>query len=95
MEYVGSNFSAGILPSNEKCVRGFDNAGYVMGTSSSLFNQFLLQINNTNIPSLFKDALTKILSQVGQDNNDIATYSPNPSTITIVPTTMRNQSRSS
>jgi len=78
MEYVGSNFSAGILPSNEKCVRGFDNAGYVMGTSSSLFNQFLLQINNTNIPSLFKDALTKILSQVGQDNNDIATYSPNP-----------------
>ena len=78
LEYLGSNFSGGVLPDNEQCVRGFDNAGFVMGTSSSLFNQFLLQINNTNIASVFKDALTKVLQSVGQDNNDIAVYSPNP-----------------
>ena len=78
MEFLGSNFSGGVLPNDKKCVRGFDNAGYVMGTSSSLFNQFLLQLNNTNIPSLFRSALSKILEQVDQDNNDIATYSPNP-----------------
>lgn len=77
-EYLGSNFSAGVLPNNEKCVRGFDNAGYVMGTSSSLFNQFLLQLNGTNVPTLLKNILAKALTQVGNDNNDIATYTPNP-----------------
>ena len=52
LEYLGSNFSRGTLPAGEQCVRGFDNAGYVMGTSSSLFNQFLLQVNQTSIPDL-------------------------------------------
>lgn len=49
-----------------------------MGTSSSLFNQFLLQVNSTDIPDLAKTAINKILSAVGQDNNDIADYQPNP-----------------
>jgi len=77
-EYLGSNFSGGVLPNNEKCVRGFDNAGYVMGTSSSLFNQFLLQLNGTSVPTVLKDALGKVLTSVGNANNDIATYTPNP-----------------
>lgn len=78
LEYLGSKFSGGVLPNNEKCVRGFDNAGFIMGTSSSLFNQFILQINSTSIPGVLKDALSKALSGIGQDNNDIAAYSPNP-----------------
>ncbi|KAI4123093.1 MAG: hypothetical protein LQ347_006280 [Umbilicaria vellea] len=78
LQYLGSKFSGGVLPNNEKCVRGFDNAGFIMGTSSSLFNQFILQINSTSIPSVLKDALSKALSGIGQDNNDIAEYSPNP-----------------
>ncbi|KAL9582660.1 MAG: hypothetical protein Q9212_003163 [Teloschistes hypoglaucus] len=78
IEYLGSNFSGGILAPSAKCVRGFDNAGYVMGTSSSLFNQFLLQVNNTSIPSFAKSYISDLLTSVGQDNNDIADYSPNP-----------------
>ena len=78
LEYLGSKFSGGVLPNNEQCVRGFDNAGFVMGTSSSLFNQLILQINSTSIPGVLKDALTKVLNDVGQDNNDIAEYYPNP-----------------
>lgn len=78
LEYLGSNFSGGILPSHEQCVRGFDNAGFIMGTSSSLFNTFLLQLNTTNIPDAAKTFLKKILSAVGDDNNDIANYQPNP-----------------
>ena len=78
LQYLGSNFSGGVLPDNEQCVRGFDNVGYVMGTSSSLFNQFLLQINSTTISSAFKDILTSILSNLGESNDDIADYSPNP-----------------
>ena len=78
LEYLGSNFSGGILPDNEQCVRGFDNAGYIMGTSSSLFNQFLMQVNQSSIPDLAKRFINNILTDIGQDNNDIADYSPNP-----------------
>ncbi|KAK2803069.1 Lysophospholipase 1 [Emmonsiellopsis sp. PD_5] len=78
LEFLGSKFNAGSLPRSESCVRGFDNAGYIMGTSSSLFNQFLLQLNNYDVPGFIKDALTAILENIGDDNNDIAAYEPNP-----------------
>ncbi|KAH0565724.1 Lysophospholipase 1 [Trichoglossum hirsutum] len=78
LEFIGSNFSGGMLPSNESCVRGFDNTGFVMGTSSSLFNQFFLHINDTDIATVVKNSLTKILSDIGEANNDIADYTPNP-----------------
>src|SRR5699024_2735824 len=44
LRYVGSKFNNGTLPSSEKCIEGFDNAGFVMGTSSSLFNQIVLYL---------------------------------------------------
>ncbi|KAG9527870.1 lysophospholipase Plb2, partial [Aureobasidium melanogenum] len=76
IRYLGSNFSDGVVVDGDmQCVRGFDNAGYVMGTSSSLFNQAFLQINGST--GLINEALTAILSQLGQDNDDIANY-PNP-----------------
>ncbi|KAL9084882.1 MAG: hypothetical protein Q9165_007835 [Trypethelium subeluteriae] len=79
LRYVGSNFSGGSIPDKEQCVRGFDNAGFVMGTSSSLFNQFFLQINDTaGVPSILKSALNSILSSVSADDNDIASWEPNP-----------------
>lgn len=78
LEYLGSNFSGGILAEEEDCVRGFDNVGYVMGTSSSLFNQFLLQTNESSIPQLAKTFVTRVLGAVDDKNNDIAQYSPNP-----------------
>lgn len=78
VEFLGSNFSNGVLAPSENCVRGFDNAGYIMGTSSSLFNQFLLQVNSTSIPNFAKSFISDILKSIGQDNNDIADYSPNP-----------------
>ena len=78
LEYLGSNFTYGTLSSEAPCVRGLDNVGYVMGTSSSLFNQFLLRVNQTSLPSFAKNFLSTILNAVGDNNNDIADYSPNP-----------------
>lgn len=78
LEFLGSNFSGGILAKNEQCVRGFDNAGYVMGTSSSLFNQFILDVNQTSIPQLAKSFVSDILSRFSKSDNDIAQYQPNP-----------------
>ncbi|PLB46227.1 lysophospholipase Plb1 [Aspergillus steynii IBT 23096] len=74
LEYLGSRFIGGKLPSKEKCVRGFDNAGFVMGTSSSLFNQFLLNINDTDIPDAAKDILAGVLELVDDQEKDIANY---------------------
>lgn len=51
---------------------------FVMGTSSSLFNQFLVEVNSTSIPQLAKDFIDKILSALSDDDNDIAEYQPNP-----------------
>jgi lysophospholipase len=78
LRYVGSNFSAGVVPEDGNCVEGFDQIGYIMGTSSTLFNQFLLQINGTSIPSFIENALTDILSDIGRDQNDVAQWQPNP-----------------
>lgn len=50
-----------------------------MGTSSSLFNQFLLQINDTNmVPELARNFITRFLEGLSRDSNDIAEYRPNP-----------------
>lgn len=78
LEYLGSKFDGGVIPNDEKCIRGFDNAGYIMGTSSSLFNQFLLQVNETSVPDFLKKKFEEILSSIGEDNNDIASFDPNP-----------------
>ena len=78
LEFLGSNFSGGVLAHNEQCVRGFDNVGYVMGTSSSLFNQFLLNVNQSSIPKLAKTFVNDILGDFSDSNNDIAQYQPNP-----------------
>ncbi|WYZ44069.1 hypothetical protein EsH8_VII_000505 [Colletotrichum jinshuiense] len=79
LRYLASNFSAGRIANNGSCVRGFDQAGFVMGTSSSLFNQFMLQnISSAGLPDFIQSALTSILSILDQDNNDIAQYVPNP-----------------
>jgi lysophospholipase len=79
LRYIGSNFSGGSLPDNQACVSGFDNVGFVMGTSSSLFNQFILNLNTTDgVPDVVKNVLQRVLTALGNGNDDIADYSPNP-----------------
>ena len=77
LKFIGSNFSGGALFDRETCFTGFDNIGFVIGTSSSLFNTFYLQINNTDAPQRVKDSISNILLQIGQENNDISHW-PNP-----------------
>lgn len=78
LEYLGSRFVNGLLPSNERCVRGFDNAGFIIGTSSSLFNEFLIHLKSTNLPGFVKAILHGILKKFGKTDQDIAVYDPNP-----------------
>lgn len=79
LRYLGSNFSGGELASSQACVAGFDNLGFIMGTSSSLFNQILSRVDTmTGIPSLAKKAIESVLTKLGKESDDIADYTPNP-----------------
>ncbi|EAW09994.1 lysophospholipase family protein [Aspergillus clavatus NRRL 1] len=78
LEFLGSRFDNGRLPRDASCVRGFDSAGFVMGTSSTLFNQFILHLNKTDLPDVVRDAFAHILTSLGRDGDDIAVYAPNP-----------------
>src|SRR5205807_5422724 len=61
-----------------QCTRGFDNAGFVMGTSSSLFNILITQLDSTGLTGILRDLIKSTLTEISADNDDIADYSPNP-----------------
>lgn len=69
-KYIGSNDSG--------CVTKFDNAGFLMGTSSSLFNQALVRVNQGNLNGVLKTVLSSILGRISGYAIDIAAYAPNP-----------------
>jgi lysophospholipase len=83
LKYVGTNFSNGVPAKSDSCVVGFDNYGYVMGTSSSLFNAILTTANSTAssatglLSNAFKSAISSIVTAIGQTEEDIADW-PNP-----------------
>ncbi|CAI6315661.1 unnamed protein product [Periconia digitata] len=79
LKYIGTNFSQGSVPDGQGCVRGFDNGGFVMGTSSSLFNNIILSLpTGETIPDFLMNAIRGVLGSIGDNNDDIADYSPNP-----------------
>ncbi|CRK40403.1 hypothetical protein BN1708_008193, partial [Verticillium longisporum] len=83
LRYLASNFSNGEIARDGECVRGFDQLGFVMGTSSSLFNAFILQnitgvAESADIPDFLVEAVTSVLDRLDADENDIAQYAPNP-----------------
>ncbi|KIV99337.1 uncharacterized protein PV09_08996 [Verruconis gallopava] len=78
VQYVGSEFDNGVLPTSKSCVAGFDSASFVMGTSSSLFNQLLLNLNSTSLPGVVKAGFEALLSRLDKAEEDIADWAPNP-----------------
>ena len=70
LEYLGSDFSDGKVSFEGECVRGFDNAGYIMGTSSSLFNQGLLQYQGAS--GKLAGLLTSFLEDVDEQGSKFA-----------------------
>ncbi|KAI5963652.1 uncharacterized protein KGF55_002532 [Candida pseudojiufengensis] len=78
VEYLGSTVDGGTPNNTGICVKNFDNAGFIMGTSSSLFNQIILQLGDYDINSIIKSVLTDLLSTLSFAEWDIASYEPNP-----------------
>lgn len=77
IKWLGTNVTNGV-PNNNTCVIGYDNSGFFMGTSSSLFNQFILRLNSSGVSGVLYKLASAILSDLDQDSNDIAIYAPNP-----------------
>lgn len=76
LKYLGTNVFNGVPVTKGKCVTGYDNVGFVVGTSSSLFNPMMsstigLLLNNGPLATVFAKSM-------GNDSNDVANYSPNP-----------------
>ena len=78
VKYLGTKVNNGTPEAKGQCIAGFDNTGFIMGTSSSLFNQFLLRLNTTGLPSFIYKLANKFLTGLSDDYDDIALYAPNP-----------------
>lgn len=76
IKYIGTEYSNGVPVSNGTCVEGFDNAGYVIGTSSSLFND--LQESVAGISVWIRWIIENFLNKLSKEGLDIAQYRPNP-----------------
>lgn len=77
--YLGTKVQDG-LP-NGSCIAGFDNSAFVLGTSSSLFNEFLNTLvcpTCTGVNALVKPIVRNILENMSKNHEDIALYKPNP-----------------
>lgn len=78
MEYIGSKVENGIPVNKNECYKNFDNAGFIVGTSSSIFNQFLLQFAFAKINRAVKFIAKLFLSSISKADKDIASFNPNP-----------------
>ncbi|WFD26106.1 lysophospholipase [Malassezia nana] len=75
--YLGSDMNNGEPAQNNECVSGFDNLGFTVGTSSTLFNGAYTMLLENNVSSILGDMAKSILEDVGKSNNDVAPV-PNP-----------------
>ncbi|GMG55859.1 unnamed protein product [Ambrosiozyma monospora] len=78
LKYIGTNVTNGFPNNDGKCIAGLDNTGFIFGTSSTLFNEGLLELNTTSLPSVVQDLISDFLENVSKEDNDIAEYYPNP-----------------
>ncbi|KAF3938856.1 Lysophospholipase [Dactylella cylindrospora] len=78
---LGSDLESGRPQEGGRCTNGFDSAAFMMGTSSSLFNSFLLNINEedtTGISSTLMGWIVDALEFLSREEADIADWTPNP-----------------
>ncbi|KAI3402476.2 PLB2 [Candida oxycetoniae] len=83
-KYLGTELDNGVpssssSSSSSRCINGFDNTGFFIGTSSSLFNDILLTIDQDYIPEFLQKIIEEILVDPFEKLNvDVAHYNPNP-----------------
>jgi lysophospholipase len=80
MKYVGSSFENGKVI-NDECVTGFDNAAFIMGTSSTLFNAVVAALYHVKFKGILEkisEWIVEFARKLDHADDDIAQWSPNP-----------------
>jgi lysophospholipase len=83
IKYLGTNVKNGIPVQNgsKTCVEGYDNGAFVIGTSSSLFNEYLNTLFCEDCHQynfIVKWIARKFLTMLSNEYEDVAEISPNP-----------------
>ncbi|CAN6667922.1 lysophospholipase 1 [Trichomonascus vanleenenianus] len=77
LRYLGTHMSNGIPVNDRECVVGFDDTGFIIGTSSSVFNKFLLSLAHSD--RILKKILYSFAKHFFDTTHaDVAIYNPNP-----------------
>lgn len=76
IEYLGSTLLDG-MPARGRCVKGYDNVGFLAGASSSIFNSILLSLEQTRTSRILLEIL-RSFNRVMPHNLDLAVIEPNP-----------------
>lgn len=74
IEYLGTSMDNG-KPVSETCAVGFDYAGFVMGTSSSLFNSIVADVGKDSSGvegAILRGIVAPLLGRLSRGNGDIA-----------------------
>ncbi|KDQ08020.1 hypothetical protein BOTBODRAFT_148881 [Botryobasidium botryosum FD-172 SS1] len=83
VQYAGTPLNGGVPANDTGCVTGFDQAGFVFGTSSSLFNAIVDRVSGTvagfdnAVGKLLNNMLDALLKKAGVGKEDVANW-PNP-----------------
>ncbi|KAJ6114167.1 lysophospholipase 1 [Penicillium capsulatum] len=81
LEYLGTRFVNGRVSPNETCVRGFENAGFITGSSSDIWNQGKSGDISGPAAQLFKLVIQSVTIAINSTNSSLAgsaAYGPNP-----------------
>lgn len=78
VKYLGTAANNGKVSNDSNCTVGYDNAGFLIGTSATLFNQFILRLNGTGIQGEIKKLAEDILNDLSKDSDDVSIINPSP-----------------
>ncbi|EHN00925.1 Plb2p [Saccharomyces cerevisiae x Saccharomyces kudriavzevii VIN7] len=78
VKYLGTKVINGKPVNKDQCVSGYDNAGFVIATSASLFNEFSLEATTSTYYQIINNFANRYVNNLSQDDDDIAIYAPNP-----------------
>lgn len=77
LKYLGT-YADNYAVNSTNCTINYDNAGFMIGTSATLFNQFLLRLNTTGLEGDIYNLTHHILQDMSSKSDDVSIIKPNP-----------------
>ncbi|CAN6667908.1 lysophospholipase 1 [Trichomonascus vanleenenianus] len=78
LQYLGTGMDGGAVNDTDSCMSGFDNASFMFGTSSAIFNTVIYNVLKTAGGLVGNIARHLIDILFDQTSFDVAVYEPNP-----------------